>query len=260
MSAIEVRRDGAIASVTLNRPERRNALSPDMLADLERVATEFRDDLDTRIVIVRAEGRDFSVGADLSGDRMGAGPTMLGLRRTALLGGRLMRAIQEIHQPTIAAVQGIAMGGAACIASACDFRVGAEGCRAGYGEVKLGINLMWNAVPVCVHLIGPARAKRMIMSGDLIDGATLLGWGFLDELVAPENLDAAARAMADKYAALPPIAVQMIKRSINAVSGAMDAAIMHADADQWVLATRSQDFREGVKAFFEKRDPSFTGD
>lgn len=260
MSDIEVRRDGAVATVVLNRPERRNALSPEMLAELERVATEFRDDLDTRVVVFRAEGRDFSVGADLSGGRMGAAPSTLALRRTALLGGRVMRAIQEIHQPTIAAVHGIAMGGAACIASACDFRIGAEGCRAGYGEVKLGINLMWNAVPVCVHLIGPARAKRMIMSGDLVDGATLLAWGFLDELVAAGELEAAARAMADKYAALPPIAVQMIKRSINAVSGAMDAAIMHADVDQWVLATRTGDFREGVKAFFEKRDPNFTGD
>ncbi len=118
---------------------------------------------------------------------------------------------------------------------------------------------MWNAVPVCVHLIGPARAKRMIMSGKFFDAQTLLSWGFLDEVVPRENLDAAARAMAEEYAALPPIAVQMIKRSINRVAGALDQAIMHADADQWLLAAHSGDFREAVSAFFEKRKPTFTG-
>ena len=115
------------------------------------------------------------------------------------------------------------------------------------------------AVPVCVALIGPARAKRMIMSGKLFDAATLLGWGFLDEVVPREKLDAAARAMAEEYAALPPIAVQMIKRSINRVAGALDQAVMHADSDQWLLAAHSGDFREAVGAFFEKRKPSFKG-
>lgn len=259
MADFSVRREGPIATVTLNRPARRNALTPDMLAELEQIAMDFRADTQTRVVILRATGKDFSVGADLGVSRASQAPSLLALRRSAEQGGRLMRAIQEIHQPTIAAIQGIAMGGGACIASACDFRIAADGCRVGYGEVRLGMNLMWNAVPVCVHLIGPARAKRMIMSGDLIPAATLLQWGFIDELVAPEALDAAASAMAAKYAALPPVAVQMIKRSINAASSAMDASIMHADADQWVLATRSDDFREGVEAFFEKRPPDFTG-
>ena len=131
--------------------------------------------------------------------------------------------------------------------------------RVGYGEVKMGINLMWNAVPVCVNLIGPARAKRMIMSGKFFEAKTLLDWGFVDEVVSGQDLDKTARAWAEEYAALPPIAVQMIKRSINRVAGALDQAVMHADADQWLLAAHSQDFREAVGAFFEKRKPTFTG-
>ena len=259
-SFIDVAREGHIATITINRPEKRNAITNEMMEDIERIARDFAKDEQTRAIIVRAEGRDFSVGADLSQPRFQGDPQSMLIRRRQLqLGSLMMRALREIHQPTICAVQGVATGGAACIATACDFRIAAADARMGYGEVKMGINLMWNAVPVCVALIGPARAKRMIMSGKLFDAPTLLGWGFLDEVVSRENLDATARSWAEEYAALPPIAVQMIKRSINQVSGALDQALMHMDADQWLLATHSEDFREAVGAFFEKRKPSFKG-
>lgn len=259
-SIIEVTRDGHIATVTINRPERRNAVTLEMMQDLERVSREFGSDEQTRVVIFRAEGRDFSVGADLAASPS-ARPTatMLMRRRGAEFGAQLMRAMQEIPQPTVCAVQGIATGAGGCIASACDFRIGADDARIGYGEVKLGINLMWNAVPICVHLVGPARAKQMIMTGRLFDAATLERWGFLDEVVAFSDLDAAARAMAETYATLPPNAVQMIKKSINHVSGALDRAIMHMDADQWLLASLSEDYQEAVGAFFAKRKPHFSG-
>ncbi len=257
---IEVTRDGAIATLTIRRPEKRNAITNGMMEDIERAAKSFAGDERTRAIIVRAEGQDFSIGADLSQSRFQGDPQSILMRRRALeQGGLMMRALQEIHQPTICAIQGIATGGGACIPTACDFRIGADNARVGYGEVKMGINLMWNAVPVCVNLIGPARAKRMIMSGRLFDAPTLLNWGFLDEVVAPDQLDSTARAWAEEYASLPPIAVQMIKRSINRYAGALDQAIMHMDADQWLLAAHSEDMKEAVSAFFEKRKPTYTG-
>ena len=252
--------DGAVATITLDRPAKRNALTPASLAQLERLAEGFRDDAATRVVIVRAEGRDFSVGADLSAVGGGAvPPPTVVLRRSAEQGARLMRAIREIHQPTICVLQGIATGGATCIASACDFRVAADDARLGYGEVKLGINLMWHALPLAVQLVGPARAKAMVMTGALFDAATLAGWGFLDAVVPVGTQLDAAVAMAATYAVLPPVAVQMIKRSVNALAGALDGAIMHADTDQWLLATRTADFAEGIGAFMAKRPPDFTG-
>ena len=250
--------DGALATVTLDRPDKRNALSPASLVQLERIAEGFRDLPEVRAVIIRAEGRDFSVGADLSSVGGAPQPTVQ-LRRSAEQGARLMRALREIHQPTIAVVQGIATGGATCIATACDFRIADTTARMGYGEVKLGINLMWNALPLAVELVGPARAKRLVMSGDLVPAATLHGWGFIDELVEPDARDPAARDMAERYAALPPVAVQMIKRSVNALSGALAASIMHADADQWLLGTRTADFGEALDAFRGKRPGNFTG-
>ena len=250
---------GAITSVSINRPDRRNALTLEMLVSLRQIAEGFRDDTDTRAVIIRSDCPDFSVGADISrmdGDR----PSIELLRRAAENGALLMRAIREIYQPTLCLVRGVATGGGACIASACDFRFGTPDTRIGYGEVKLGINLMWHALPLTIQAVGLSRAKQMVMTGELFDAETMREWGFLDEIVEPESADEYVMTVAQKYAALPPIAVQMIKRSANAYAGALDQAVMHADADQWLLATRTDDFQEGVAAFREKRPPNYKGE
>ena len=250
-----------IATITLNRPEKRNALSQAMLAELERLADSLRGAGDVRAVVLRGEGTDFSVGADIGEmeGRMAAPAPLAEARRAAQLGARVMRAVQGIDQPTICALKGVATGGATCIATACDFRVAAAGSRAGYGEVKIGINLMWNALGPLIELVGPARAKRLVMTGALFDVETLAGWGLIDEIVPAGAEDARALALASEYAALPPMAVQMIKRSINAVSGALHAAVLHADADQWLLATQGADFAEALAAFREKRLGRFSG-
>ena len=126
--------------------------------------------------------------------------------------------------------------------------------------MKMGMNLMWNALPLCVRLVGPARAKQMAMTGKLFEADTLERWGFLDAIVEPSTLPERTRAWAEEYAELPPIAVQMIKRSINHLAGALDRAIMHMDTDQFLLATQSADYREAIEAFLEKRKPRFKGE
>lgn len=254
-----IERHGAVTSVSINRPERRNALTPEMLVTLRRISESFREDTATRAVIFRSDCDDFSVGADI-GQMAGPSPGASELRRSAENGALLLRAIREIHQPTLCLVRGIATGGGACIPTACDFRFGVPDARIGYGEVKLGINLMWHALPLAIQTVGLSRAKRMVMTGDLFDAATMADWGFFDEVLSPEEAEGHVMATAQRYAALPPIAVQMIKRSANAWAGALDQAVMHADTDQWLLATKTDDFREGVAAFREKRTPQFRGD
>ncbi|MCY4278015.1 MAG: enoyl-CoA hydratase/isomerase family protein [Gammaproteobacteria bacterium] len=257
----KLERRGRVAIVTMDRAERHNAINRPMMRALIEVAHSFEDDEDTRAVVLRAAGENFSFGADL--DEMGGGesrPSIIKIRRQAELGAKLMRALRDIHQPTICAVQGISTGGATCIATACDFRIASREARMGYGEVKLGMNLMWHALPTCVQLVGPSRAKQLIMSGRLVPAETLVDWGLVDEVCEREALDARALKWAEEYAALPPISVQMIKRSINRFAGALDEAVMHADADQWLIGVRSGDFREGIRALKEKQPGQFRGD
>lgn len=252
--------DKSIATLTLNRADHRNALTLQMMSDLTEAARAISHDTTVYAVIIRGDGDHFSVGADLAQVNTGNSPSnLLQQRQTAELGGELVKTIADIRQPTICAIQGIATGGGACIAAACDFRIATSTARIGYGEVKLGMNLMWQAIPYAVELIGPARAKRMIMSGKLFSADQLLAWGFVDEVCAPEDLDSTVLEWAKEYAALPPVAVQMIKRSINRYANPLGDAIMHMDSDQWLLTTQSEDFGEAVDAFLNKREPSFKG-
>ena len=250
-----------IAIVTLNPPDKLNALSLDLRRELENVADELQDDTETRVVVLTGAGDNFSAGIDLK-DPKGAAlakEPLLVRQRLYQQGQRLIRKLHEMRQITIAAINGFALGGAACIVSALDFRIGAEDCSVGYPEINLAMNLSWFGLPLCVRLVGPARAKRFVILGQRETAQTLLEWGFLDEIVPKEQLMQRAVEMAEQYAVQPPMAAQMIKRSVNAISSALDEAVMHMDTDQLLLAALSEDYSEGVRAFLEKIRPDFTG-
>jgi len=259
---LEISRRGSVAVVSFDRPARLNALSRDLMLEITHAANAFREDADTRVVVFTGKGKHFSAGVDLRDPARAssAESTRLRQRRATRLGPEMIRSIFEIEQITIAAVNGGALGGGACIATACDFRVGARDSFCGYPEINRGMNLHWIALPLCVHLIGPSRAKRMIALGRNEDAETLLRWGFYDEVVEADRLMEGALAMAEDYAAQPPLPAQMIKQSVNALVSALDRSIMHMDHDQWMLTASTADYREGIKAFFEKRKPRFTGD
>jgi enoyl-CoA hydratase/carnithine racemase len=259
---LEISKRGSVAVVSFDRAERLNALSRALMLEITHAANGFREDVDTRVVVFTGKGKHFSAGVDMRDPDRASGPeaSRLRQRRATRLGPEMIRSIFEIEQITIAAVNGGALGGGACIATACDLRIGAGDSFCGYPEINRGMNLHWIALPLCVHLIGPSRAKRMIALGRNEDAETLLRWGFYDEVVEADRLMERALAMAEDYAAQPPLPAQMIKQSVNAVISALDRSIMHMDHDQWMLTASSADYREGIQAFFEKRKPRFTGD
>jgi enoyl-CoA hydratase/carnithine racemase len=251
------KRDDHIAIVTLNRPDQLNTLNSTLMSEIEHLTEEFQRDTETRVVILTGAGKYFSGGADLKEQR--APSTLLEQTRAKQIGPRMIRKIFMMDQITIAAINGGAFGGGACIVSACDFRIGDENCMAGFPESRLGMNLSWVAVPLVVHLIGPTFAKEMIILGKNNDAQTLLKWGFLSEIVPKEKLLERAIEFAKYYVEMPPIPAQMIKKSINHIIGALDQSIMHMDADQHSLTMKTEDLREGIAAFFGKRKGNYKG-
>lgn len=239
---LRVSHDGPVGRIQLNRPERANALSPGHLEEIEHAALSFRDRPDVRVVIFCGAGRHFSSGADLKAAPAGRDTPLVERRRRLRIGERAIQAVLDMDAVTIAAWRGGALGGGACLASACDLRIGAEDCFMQYPEVDLGMNLMWKSLPLITALVGPARAKRLVVGNERVGAATLAQWGLLDQVVPGDRLDAVADEWAGRYAQKPPVAAQMIKRSINELSNALGRAIMHMDVDQNLLAV--SDYRE----------------
>lgn len=255
---LKVERGGEIARVTFNRPEKANALNYRHLEEIEHVANSFREDGVTRVVIFTGAGKHFNSGADLT-EREPEHTLLTVRRRRRRIGERCIKALREIDQITIAAWKGAAMGGGACIATALDFRIGTKSCFMSYPEILIGVNLMWQSLPLCVHLVGAARAKQLVISGKHIKGPTLLEWGALDEMVETEEVMEKAMEWAQHYAAQPPVAAQMIKRSVNAISSVMDQSIMHMDFDQHLLTANTKDSATAVAAYLAGEKPIFKG-
>lgn len=257
--SLKVERRGNIAVVTFDRPAKANALNQAILAEIEAVALAFRDDAETRAVVFTGRGRHFSSGADLTDLGSGQPEPLVLRRRRTRMGERVMRALAGIDQITVAAWNGAAMGGGACIAAALDFRVGADDCFMQFPEIDLGMNLMWQSLPTIVRLVGTARAKRLVIGGDRIHAPELSRWGVLDEQVPIAELLPRALALAEHYAKKPPIAAQMIKRSVSHVTRALDEALMHMDADQNLQTRTTEDQRRAVESYLNETDPAFDG-
>ena len=257
---IAVTRRDAVVEVALARPEARNALNGDLMEELTEAAGLLRLRPDVLAVILTGTETYFSAGADLSASQARSALGLLEARRAVMAGPDLCRAWEEIEAVTIAAIEGYCIGGASALAVSCDFRVMGEGAYMRLPEVPLGMNMSWRTLPKLVALAGPSRAKQYVMFGEAADAERCLAWGLADEVAATGEALAAARRWADKVTALPPLPVRMTKEAVNAIASAGAQASIYMDRDQFLLATRTADYREGIAAFREKRPGKFTGD
>lgn len=257
---VSTERDGGVATVTFDRGDGRNALSRQAILELTQAARSFADDLETQAVVLTGKGA-FTAGADLKDPAMDRRKAtgLLERRHMVRIGPDLCDAWEKVEQITICAIEKYCIGGGAALAAACDFRVMGKSATMRLPEIPLGMNMSWHAVPRIVSLIGPARAKRFIIFGEDIGADDALVWGLCDEVVTDGEALAAACRWADKTAKLPPNAVRMTKQSVNAMSNALHHATTFMDLDQYALATTSDDYKEAIKAFLEKRAPKFTG-
>src|SRR5690242_14691273 len=212
-SFVTIARDGAIATVTMDRGDGRNALSRQLMLELTEAARSFADDLETQAIILTGQGA-FSAGADLKDPAMSrrAANGLLERRHMVKVGPDLCEAWEKVEQVTICAIEKYCIGGAAALVAACDVRIVAQSAVMRLPEVPLGMNMSWHAVPRLVSLIGPARAKRFIIFGENWSAEEALSAGLADEIAPDGQALAAARRWAEKVAKLPPNAVRMTKQ------------------------------------------------
>jgi enoyl-CoA hydratase/carnithine racemase len=249
------------AVVRISRPEKKNALSIDLIEELSLMAEDLKKRSDLIAVILTGGDSYFSPGVDLADPKLYEifGQGLIQKRKAMEYGPRMCRAWEELDQFTIAAVEGFCVGGAVSLAASLDFRVMAESSFIRVPEIALGMNMSWATLPRLVHLVGPARAKEIVIFAERVTAKEAYEWGFAQRLTADGNALSVAKKVAEHVAGKPPVAVAMTKQTINALTTALDRLASHMDTDQFILSILSEDFKEGVAAFQQKRKPEFTG-
>lgn len=243
--------EGPIATITINRPEKLNALDPAMLAQFEAIARQIDNDPAIRVAILTAAGeKAFCAGADVNA--WAALEPIDMWRRWVRDGHRVFDAFAGLRQPTIAALNGFAFGGGLELALTADIRIAAPHVTFASPEVKIGTVPGWAGTLRLPKIIGPARAKQLIFSGARIDAATAEHWGLVNVIVPAEELLARAWTLAEEIAANAPVSVQIVKQIIDGAPAALESLA-------GALAAMTSDGREGIASFREKRPATFTG-
>jgi len=248
--------EAGVATLTLNRPDKLNALDTEMLDGLEALIARIDADRDIRVVILKAAGeRAFCAGADINAwaELKPLGMWHTWIRRGHQIFGRLA----DLRQPSIAAIAGIAFGGGLELALSCDLRVAADSAKFALPEVTIATVPGWTGTQRLPRLIGEARAKQIVLTGQRIDAPTAARWGLINEAVPAAELDGRAMELARQIAANAPVSVQTAKQLVNAGLGRDTAATLEALAGSMTGFT--EDAVEGRAAWAERRPPKFTG-
>jgi enoyl-CoA hydratase len=256
-NTIQVQRDGAMRTITLNRPERLNALNPDLLQGLVIELGKIAADPEARVVVITGSGeKSFVAGADIHS------MNQLGPRAMAdylELGQRAMRMIENLRPPVIAAVNGFAFGGGLELALACDIIVCKESTKLGQPEVDLGIIPGFGGTQRLIHRCGVGTAKRLCMTGERLSAADARALGVVDMVFPDGDFKAEVEKLSKTIAAKAPLAVQGVKRAINRAGEGMLLSGLRHEVEEFLRLFSSADREEGMNAFLEKRAPNFTG-
>jgi len=238
-----------LMTISLNRPEKLNALSMQVHDDLQAVCHDLLDDHQTRVVILTGAGRAFSAGADLSSFRPGTPESDLDRRLRVSAGGRTSAAIERLDQVTICAINGFAIGGAVVFASCTDIRLAAKSAWFSIPEVDLDLPLTWNSLPRLMRELGPARTKELVMTCDRFSADDALRWGFVSHVYPDAKLMPEARKLAQKLLSKDPLSIQMTKSATNALARLIvPEEATWSDAELMLLAYRYRRDREKAGA------------
>jgi enoyl-CoA hydratase len=245
-----------VAFITINRPEKRNALNATVRHEIIVALDALRDRDDVRVVVFTGAGENaFVAGADIAefAERTASE------QRAAMTGRRIFDEIATYPKPVIAMINGFALGGGCELALSCDVRIAARSARFGQPEVRLGLIPGGGGTQRLPRLVGSGRALRLILTGDLIDAAEAHRIGLVDEVVDDAALGTRTRELARAIAAHSPLALRLAKAAVaNAAEAPLDAGLAY-ERELFMTAFASADRVEGVTAFLQKRQPEFRG-
>jgi enoyl-CoA hydratase/carnithine racemase len=257
---ILVNRDGAVGTVTINRPDKLNAFAGRMRQDAAAALHELGRDPAIRVIVVTGAGRAFCAGADIAYMKslLESGDTEA---FTALVeaGRAVVTAIREAPKPVIASVNGAAAGGGANLALACDVRVASERAAIGQTFTKIGLHPDWGGTYLLPRLVGASRALELFFSGEMVQAPEALRLGLFSRVVPHERLAEETATLARALAAQPPLALALVKQAVYASEGRSLAETLDLELQHQLRCFASRDAREGFAAFLEKRLPSFQG-
>jgi enoyl-CoA hydratase/carnithine racemase len=250
-----------VATITLDRPDKRNSFSPDMIAGIQGAVADASADNGVRVLVITGAGPAFCTGGDVTAmaDRFTGRQAEAGRDATAE-GVPLYRLIHQFPKPTIAAVNGVAVGGGFEMALACDIRIASDRARFSEAFIKRGIMPAGGGTYLLPRLVGVDKACLMIWTGDMIDAAEAGRIGLVTRVVPHEELGSAVADLADKLAKAAPLAVRAAKNAIYRGLGTDLSSALDWAAARQVELTATKDHEEGSRAFVEKREPVFTGE
>jgi len=246
-----------VALVTLNRPDKLNALNAEVLSTLEGALADLKENNEVRVVVITGSGpKAFAAGADIA--ELHEQDAASG-RRFAERGQRVFNAIERLGKPVIAAVNGFALGGGCELAMACHMRFASEKARFGQPEVNLGIIPGYGGTQRLPRLVGMAKAYELNLSGDMIDAAEALRIGLVNRTYAPETLLEETMSFAKGLAAKAPLALYAALEATQASGDTSGLEGLYVEASIFGRTCGTDDFKEGTKAFLEKRDANWSG-
>ena len=253
---LDLRQDGPVARVTLARPDVRNAFDDVLVAELTSVFLDFVGDRETRVVLLAGQGPSFCAGADIAWMRRAGGYSREENEADAERMARMLRAIDSCPKPVIALAHGAAIGGGVGLVAAADIAIAAEGTVFSLAEVKLGI-LPSVISPYVLRAIGPRVARDLFLTGDRFDAKEAFRIGLVHAVVPPADLELAARRKVESLLSSGPEAVEVAKRLIGQVAGKTPDEAMPLTVRTIAERRASEEGKEGLSAFLEKRPPSW---
>lgn len=250
-----------IVTLTLNRPERLNALGDTLREELYDAILRASDNPEVRVIVLTGAGRGFCAGGDMKAahEAQEGGQERALLERVAPIRDKVVLAMRDSPKPLIAAVNGPAAGAGMNLALACDLRLASTAARFGQTFVKRGLHVDWGGTYFLPRLVGMAKACELIFTGEMISAEEAYALGLLNKLVPPEQLMPATYALAQQIAAGPPIAIRLAKRALYHNQDVTLRAALEFETFAQNVCRETEDAREGVRAFVEKRPPHFQG-